>query len=125
MSYKYCVDDESGGAGRNTKPLGSSVLLKYSSLGVGSCACTVILHTARATATQKRGILVSFVLILCDLKLNKFLSVQRSSRYKLEDVVEACDLEYFADVIGDTLDIDMPALILCILKNAKEYTQTG
>ena len=73
MSYKNCADDESGGAGKNTKPLGNSVLLKYSSLGVGSCACTVILHTARATATRNRLVLMSFVLILLNLNKNEYL----------------------------------------------------
>jgi hypothetical protein len=73
MSYKYCVDDESGGAGRKTKPLGSSVLLKYSSLGVGSCACAVIQHSTRATTSQNRVILIFIVLILCNLIKYKYL----------------------------------------------------
>ena len=47
------------------------------------------------------------------------------SRYELEDVAETRDFENVADVVVDTLEIEMSVLILCILKNAKEDTQTG
>ena len=47
------------------------------------------------------------------------------SRYELEDVAETRDFENVADVVVDTLEIEMSVLILRILKNAKEDTQTG
>ena len=48
-----------------------------------------------------------------------------SKLLKFKDITEARDREYATYLIVDASNIDMSVLILCILQDAKEDTQTG